>query len=99
MRWSCSDALVQQNWVRFGLVVRWQTRQHFEDEHAQRIPVDRFVVPLLTDDFRREIVRRTAERPGHVRAQLRKPEVSNLDVAVLPEEDVLRLEISIDDIH
>jgi hypothetical protein len=46
----------------------------------------------------REIVWRAAERPGHVRTVLGKPEVSDLNMTVRVEEDVLRLEVSVDDV-
>ena len=45
------DFLIEEDKVRFGLVVRWETGEHLEDEDAEGVPVDGFVVPLLADDL------------------------------------------------
>lgn len=45
------DALVQQHVVDLGLVVRREPGEHLEDEHAEGVPVDAFVVPLLQDNL------------------------------------------------
>jgi hypothetical protein len=42
---------VEEDGVGFGLVVGWEAGEHFEDEDAEGVPVDGFVVSLLADDL------------------------------------------------
>ena len=53
--------------------------------------------PWLTH-LRREVVWGTAQRPDGRRAVLREAEIGDLDVAVVVEQDVLGLQISVDDV-
>ena len=48
-------AVTQKDMVWFGLVVWWKTRKHLENEHAECIPIDGFVVSLLADNLRKEV--------------------------------------------
>ena len=99
MRRSSRDPLVQQHWVRYRLVIRREAAQHLENQHTQSIPIDTLVISLLLHDFRREVVRCPAERPRHVRAELRESKVRDFDVSVVIQEHVFRLEVSVDDVH
>ena len=47
----------------------------------------------------REVVRRAAQRPRGALAMLREPEVSDFNVPVEVEEDVLGLEVAVDDVE
>ena len=55
---SRADLLVEHDVARVRLVEGREPREHLEDEHSQRVPVNRLVVPLVADDLRsRERVR------------------------------------------
>ena len=84
-----------------GVVVveRRVARKHFEDQHAQRPPVDELVVALALDDLWSQVLRRAAEGVGAVADDLGKAEVGDLDVSLLVDEEVLRLEVSVGDVH
>jgi len=81
-------------------VVEWGVaRQHLEDEDAERPPVDRLVVGFGGDDFGRDIIGRTAQGVSDVGDFLCEAEIGQLDVAVLVQQDVFRLEVPVDDIQ
>ena len=63
------------------------------------IPIYALVVPFAAHYFRRKVIRRAAKRPCDVGNLFRKPKISNLEVAVSIEQQVLRLQISVDDVH
>lgn len=48
---AARDLLVQDRVVGVGRVVRREAGEHLEDEHAERVPVDTLVVPVLRDDL------------------------------------------------
>ena len=76
-------------------------RKHFENENTPSVPIDTLSIPLTENDLRCKIVRCPAHSVRLLRAlhALRKAEISELDMSVLPDEDVLWLEISIDDVN
>jgi hypothetical protein len=49
--WATGYFFVEEDGVGFGLVVRREAGEHFEDEDAEGVPVDGFVVSLLADDL------------------------------------------------
>jgi hypothetical protein len=50
-RGTARDLLVEDDWVHIRLVVWWETREHFEYEYAECVPVDAFIISLLSDDL------------------------------------------------
>ena len=62
------------------------------------IPVNRFVVSFGCDHFWRKIIRSSAERPSDIGNIFRKSEIGDLDVTMSVQEQILRLQISVDDI-
>mmetsp|Transcript_5636 Transcript_5636/g.19155 ORF Transcript_5636/g.19155 Transcript_5636/m.19155 type:complete len:272 (-) Transcript_5636:356-1171(-) len=94
---ALQDLLVDAQWV---LVVEGRVpREHLEDEDARGPPVHRLAVPLAQDDLRGEVLRGAAQRPCPVLHLLGKAKVSDLDVPLGVEEQVLRLEVPIDHRH
>ena len=89
---------VQVHGVR-RLCIKWRIAgEHLEHEHAEGVPVDRFIVRLPLDDLRREVVRCTAQRPSDIRDKFGESKVGELDVSVRVDEDILRLEITVDNV-
>ncbi len=74
--------------------------QHLVEQHAQRPPVHREGVVLPAQDLRRDVVGGAAEGGGGVSlpdALLAHAVVGQLDVALVVQEDVVQLEVSVDD--
>ena len=61
-------------------------------------PIDRFVVSLRCHDLRGEVVWCSAKRPGDVWYVFGKAKIGDLDVAMPVEQQILRLQISVDDV-
>ena len=69
-------------------------------EYPEPPPVDTLVVPLLQDDLWRHVVRGPALRPaplvlGHLAGEA---EVCQHDVTLLVQQEVLRFQVSVDDV-
>jgi hypothetical protein len=62
-------------------------------------PIDALVVALGTNNLRREVIRRTTKSPGDVRNLLGESKISNLEMPMSVQEQVLGLEIAVDDVH
>jgi hypothetical protein len=62
-------------------------------------PIDTLVVTLRAHDFRGEVVGRATKSPSNIRDLLRKPEIGNLEVPVSVEQQVLRFEVTVNDVH
>eukprot|EP00968_Pinguiococcus_pyrenoidosus_P002264 scaffold122_cov236-Pinguiococcus_pyrenoidosus.AAC.15 len=77
--------------------IRRVARQHLEDENAQGPPVHAEAVALTLNDLRRQVLRRAAERPRLVLHHLGEAEVGDLEEALARQQQVLRLEVSVDD--
>mmetsp|Transcript_4405 Transcript_4405/g.16062 ORF Transcript_4405/g.16062 Transcript_4405/m.16062 type:complete len:287 (-) Transcript_4405:489-1349(-) len=84
------------------LVKGRQPHQHLVDEDPQRPPVCLLPVPLVQQDLWCHVV----GRPDHAECTivpavliLAVSEVSEADVALVVEQDVLRLQVSVDDAH
>ena len=77
---------------------RLQVR-HLVREHADTPPVNDEVVPATEDHLGREVLRRAADGPGALVGgdDLGEAEIDDLEVAVLIDEQVLRLEVAVGD--
>mmetsp|Transcript_20183 Transcript_20183/g.47156 ORF Transcript_20183/g.47156 Transcript_20183/m.47156 type:complete len:246 (-) Transcript_20183:444-1181(-) len=87
--------------VEIGAVEWRQADCHLVQQNAQAPPVYSFSVTLLEHNFRRNIIRRP---DNSIRSLLRdsvlgESKVGELDKPIHVQEDVLRLEIAIDNIH
>ena len=81
--------------------VEWrEADDHLVSENTEGPPIDRETMAQLVNDFGRQILRRTAERLRLLVAleNLGETEVGQRDVAILTHEDVLRLQITIDNL-
>uniref|UniRef100_A0A182INX3 Uncharacterized protein n=1 Tax=Anopheles atroparvus TaxID=41427 RepID=A0A182INX3_ANOAO len=72
---------------------------HLVHQHAECPPVDRLVVALAEDDLGRQVLGRTAQRPGATLDALGEPEIGHLQVALGVDQQVFRLEIAIDQVE
>lgn len=50
---SLGNPLVQHNGGNVGFMEWWETREHFEYEDAESVPIDGFVVPRVSNDLHR----------------------------------------------
>ena len=80
------------------VVERRVSSQHFVNEDSQRPPVNTFVVGLCGDDLGSNVVRSTTKRPGDIRDLFGETEIRNFDVAIFVQQDIFRLQITIDDV-
>jgi hypothetical protein len=62
------------------------------------VPIDRLVVALGSYNFRSKIVRSSAKRPGDVWHVFGESKISDLDVAVSVEQQVLGFQVPVDDV-
>ena len=62
-----------------------------EGEDADTPPIGTKAVAFVEDDLGREVLGRTTESPGAVVEDLREAEIDELEVALVVEEEVLRL--------
>ena len=83
-----------------GVVERRQSVDHLVDQDAQRPPVHALPVRHFPQDFRRQILRRAAQRLRRVALHvlLRQAEVRDADVPLRVQKEVLRLQVAIDDV-
>jgi hypothetical protein len=65
----------------------------------KNLPINTLIVALGANNLRSEVIGRTAKSPGNVRNLLGKSKISNLEMAVSVQEQVLGLEIAVDDVH
>ncbi|KPI82413.1 hypothetical protein ABL78_8577 [Leptomonas seymouri] len=56
-------------------------------------------MPLALDNLWREVLRRSAQRKRSVRHLLRKPKVGHLHVALVVQQQVLRLQVAVDHVQ
>jgi len=72
---------------------------HFVDEDSEGPPVDCLPVTLVEDDFRGDILRGAADGEGSAFCEeLGEAEVSKFEVAVIAYQQILRLQVSEDDV-
>ena len=92
------DAVVHH--LAVGVVERRQSVDHLVDQDAQRPPVHALPVRHFPQDFRRQILRRAAQRLRRVALHvlLREAEVRDADVPLGVQKEVLRLQVAIDDV-
>jgi len=94
---TLEDLLV--NGHRVIIVERVNTGQHLVGEDAERPPVHGLAVALIKEHFGCQVLRSAAERISARLAVLGKSEVCQFEVALLVDQDVLRLQISVNDIQ
>lgn len=72
---------------------------HFVDEDTESPPIHSLSVPLIEDDLRRDVLRCSTDgKSSTLSEHLRESKVSQLQVAVISDQQILRLEISEDDV-
>jgi hypothetical protein len=69
-----------------------------KEQRKGALPVNRLVVALVANNLWCQVVRGTAQCPRLVRDPLGKAKVSNLQVAVAVQKEVLGFQVSVDDI-
>ncbi len=91
------DVLVDAH--RVVVVEGVDTSVHLVDEHSQSPPVDSLSVALVEDDLRSDVLWGSADREGSALVQdLGETKICQFEVAVVPNEQVLWLEVSEDDV-
>jgi len=91
------DLLVDAQWV--VIIERWVASQHFKDKNAERPPIHVLVVSFRLDYFRCQVLRSSTKRVSFIFDYFCETEVSYLYVALLVNQQVLRLKISVGNIH
>ena len=78
---------------------RSDTNEHLVHEHADGPPVDRKVVTRLLENLGGHVLRRASNgtRQLSLLQALSQSKVNQLDVAILIEQDVLKLHVSVSD--
>ena len=93
---AAKDLLVNNHGV---IIVKWvNTSDHFVGEDSQCPPVNRLAVALVEQHFRRKILGGAAESVSPCFAVLGKAEVSQFQVAILVNQNVFGLEVTVDDV-
>lgn len=84
----------------FFVPERSLAKEHLENEDANGPPVHVFVVARVIQYFRCHIHRRAALSPRHLLLadHLGQAEVNQLNVAVVVQQDVLKLQVSVNDV-
>jgi hypothetical protein len=83
---------------RVFILERWKTSQHLVDKDAESPPVDRFRVALIEQYLRCYVLRGAADGVGALADDLSEAEVDELEVALVADHDVLRLQVAVDDV-
>jgi len=92
---------VPKHLLTITVVMGWTAAEHLVEQGTQAPPVCSPRVTRTLDDLRSQILGSSAETVGlirHFNALLRQTEISYSDMALSIQQDVLRLEISIDDV-
>jgi hypothetical protein len=63
------------------------------------LPIDTLVVAFGANNLGSEVIGSTTKSPGNVRNLLGKSKISNLEMPMSVQEQVLGLEIAVDDVH
>lgn len=94
------DQLVHLRIILRACVEGWEAHDHLVSENAERPPINREGVTTFDEDLRSQIVWCTAEGVRHLVAfeDLGEAEVRQTDVAILVHQDVLRLQVTVDDV-
>lgn len=72
---------------------------HFVDQNAQSPVVDRLAVSFIEQDLGGNIFWRATQGIGPIDDNLGEAKVSKLQIAIHADKQVLRLQVSIDDVH
>lgn len=94
---ALEDLLVDSH--RVVIVERIDASQHLVRENAQRPPVDWLTVALVEEHLGRQVLRRPAQCVSARLTVLGETEICELQVALLVNQDVFRLQISVDDVQ
>ena len=103
--WSEFERLVEDVVVHFGHISGIERREgveHFIGDYAQAPPVDGPPVVLFPQHFRGQVLGCATEcgcSLAKLDVLLAQAEISEDDVSVGAQQDVFRLEVSIDDVH
>mmetsp|Transcript_105990 Transcript_105990/g.199617 ORF Transcript_105990/g.199617 Transcript_105990/m.199617 type:complete len:265 (+) Transcript_105990:208-1002(+) len=95
---SCQDLLVDAHRI---LITEWRlANDHLIDKDTQGPPINWLSVTLVQQNLGSNVLRRAAKRVGPCARlnDLRKPEVCELGVAILAHENVLRLQVTMNDV-
>ena len=72
---------------------------HFVDKHSKSPPIHGFSMALIEDDLRSDVLRGSTDGEGSAfDKELGKSKVSQFEVTVITDEEVLGLEVSEDDV-
>mmetsp|Transcript_48062 Transcript_48062/g.148315 ORF Transcript_48062/g.148315 Transcript_48062/m.148315 type:complete len:343 (-) Transcript_48062:141-1169(-) len=93
---ALQDLLVDPE--RRVVVERRVPRDEFVQQDPHRPPVHRLAVALALDHLGRQVLGRPAQRERPLRHLLREPEVRDLDVPLVVQQQVLRLQVAVDDV-
>mmetsp|Transcript_1143 Transcript_1143/g.2256 ORF Transcript_1143/g.2256 Transcript_1143/m.2256 type:complete len:269 (+) Transcript_1143:297-1103(+) len=74
-------------------------RQQLECKNTQGPPVHLDPVSCALDHLRGQVVRRPPQGEGHVDDDLGEPKITHFDVPVVINEHILRLQVSVADLH
>lgn len=90
---------LEQQQLALAVVEGGHTDEHLVDQDAQRPPVDREIVALVHYHLRGQVLRRAAEslRRLAIRESFGEAVVDDLEVAVLIDEHVFKLEVTVHD--
>ena len=91
------DLLVDGHGV---VVVKWiDAGNHLVGEDTEGPPVDRLAVAFVEEDLRGEVLRGATERVCARLAVLCEAEISQFEVALIVDKDILGLQITVDDVQ
>lgn len=94
---ASEDVLVDTHGV--FVVEGIDSSMHFVDEYTQSPPINGFSVTLVKNDFRSDVFWSSANSEcSSFVEHFCEPEVSELEIAVVGDQQVLRLQVSEDDI-
>ena len=74
-------------------------RKHLIGEDTKCPPVNRLAMAFVEEDFGGEVLRSAAQRISARLAVLGKSKVCQLEVTLLIDEDVLRLQVPVDNVQ
>jgi len=72
--------------------------KHFVDQDTKSPPIDWFPVTLIEQNLRRYVFRSSTNGKGALRDNLGEAEINHLEVAIISNHNILRLQISVNDI-
>ena len=73
--------------------------EHLVGEDSERPPVDRLAMAFIKEHLGGQVLRRAAQSVRARLAILGEPEVGQLQVALLVDQNVLRLQVTVDNVE